>query len=262
MSVALARSLIEKWPLTRAMAERELRGSNKGTVLGIGWLVVRPFIQVAVYVLIISYVFRVRLAPEAGLFDYALYVLAGLFVWQLLQRCIEGATSLIRERAEILKQVVYPIETLPITGFIVGALGPLVVLAVYLVLALFSGELSWTAVLLPIPMLLLFAMILGASWVLMVIGVIVPDIREVLSILLSVLIYLSPVLLSESMVPHQVWLLVLLNPLSHPVIAFRDVLQGEFHPASWAVFAGVALGSLTMGAVVVTRAKVTINEYI
>ena len=260
--LALGQSLIDKWPLTRAMAVRELKGSKRGTILGLAWLVLRPFINAGVYVVIVSFVFRAQLAPDAGPFDYALYILAGLFVWQILQQGLEEATSLIRQRADIVKEVVYPIETLPITAFFVNAVGPVTVLGVYLVISAIAGRLGWSVLLLPLPLTLLLAMLLGMSWVLMVLGVVLRDLREVVAIVLSLMVYLSPVLLSQSMVPPQLWTIIMLNPLAHPIIAFRDVLEGGFHPQSWAIFVALALGSLAAGGWLITRAKVAINEYL
>jgi lipopolysaccharide transport system permease protein len=260
--LALARSLVGKWPFALAMASRELKSLNKGALLGMGWVVLRPFIQVAAYVAIVSFVFGARLSPESGPFDYALYVLAGLFGWHILQRALEESASLIRDRMEIVKQVAYPIETLPVTAFLTSAIAPAIMLAVYVVLAGIAGKLGPSILLLPIPLALLMAMLLGLSWLFMVVGVLLKDLREVISVVMALTIYLSPVLLSEQMVPERIWRLVLLNPLSHVVLAFRDVLQGGFHLESWIIFAALSAVALAVGAFVVTYAKVRINEYI
>jgi len=244
------------------MAARELKVANKGAILGLGWLLFRPFVQVVAYVVIVSYVFGARLAPNAGAFDYALYVLSGIVAWQILQRALEEAPSLVRDRMETLKQVIYPIETLPLTALLASALSPAIVLVVYLLLASVTGHLAWSIILIPLPLLLLAGLMFGLSWILMIAGVLLKDLREIVSVLLGLMIYFSPVLLSEQMVGERFWQFILLNPLAHVVIAFRDVLLGTFHPISWLIFVSITSAALVTGAWVVNRTKVLINEYI
>lgn len=259
---ALFSSIVNNWPFACAMAARDLKIVNKGAMLGLGWLGIRPFVQVAAYVVIVSYVFGARLGPNAGIFDYALYVLSGLIPWQTLQRTLEEAPALVRDRMEILKQVIYPIETLPFTALFASALGPGIVLLVYLVLASATGHLVWSIILIPLPVLLLAALMLGLSWILMIVGTVLKDLREIVSVLLGLMIYFSPVLLSEQMVGARIWQFILLNPLAHVVIAFRDILQDTFHPASWLIFGSIASAAFITGASVINRTKVWINEYI
>ena len=66
----------------------------------------------------------------------------------------------------------------------------------------------------------------------------------------------------ESAVSAKVWKLILLNPLTHVVICFRDVYNAEFHALSWALFAGMTLVAFLGGGWIVAHAKVKINEYI
>jgi lipopolysaccharide transport system permease protein len=259
---SVSRSLIANWPFARAMAARDLKGLSKGAVLGYAWLILRPLIQVAAYVIIVTYVFGARLAPGAGPFDYALHVLSGLVAWQAIQRALEEAPSLIRDRMEVLKQVIYPVETLPVTAMLSSGLGPAIGLAVYLVIALAAGQLPWTAVLLPVPIALLVLLMLGLSYIFMIVGVLLKDLREIVSVFFSLMIYFSPVLASREMVGERIWSLMLLNPLAHVVICFRDVLRAEFHETSWAIFIAMTAIAFAIGAALINRTKLTINEYL
>jgi lipopolysaccharide transport system permease protein len=254
--------LVLHWPFACAMAARDLKGSTRGAVLGVAWLVLRPFIQLVAYVAVVSYVFGARMGPEAGPLDYTRYVLSGMIAWQLLQRTLEEAPSLVRDRMEILKQVIYPIETLPLSLLLASLLGPAVALGIFLILSAASGELHWGLLLLPVAIALLVILVLGLSWIMMITGVVLKDLREIVAVVFGLMIYFSPVLLAEAMVGRDLWRLVLLNPFAHVVISFRDVLLGQFHPLSWGVFAALSGLSLFLGAWVVSRAKVLINEYI
>ncbi len=84
------------------MALGDLKGGSKGAVLGVLWVVINPFIQVAAYVVIVSFLFKVKLYGRTGIFDYATYVLAGMIPWQILGKSMTDAPMLIRASAEPL----------------------------------------------------------------------------------------------------------------------------------------------------------------
>ncbi|HBP16428.1 MAG TPA: hypothetical protein DEA08_01370 [Planctomycetes bacterium] len=247
--------------LVREMAWRELKGLNRGALLGSVWLVLSPLIQVAAYVAIVSFVFGQR-SSTGGPFDYAVYVLSGMIPWQILLRCLGQAPDLIRERLDLVKKVIYPLETLPYTAVMVSSFGSLVSLLVFLGLGLYAGRLQWTTLLLPLPAALLVAFVVGLSWSLSVAGVLIKDLREIVTITLALLVYVSPVVASEALVGPKVWGYILYNPLAHVVICFRDVFEGSFHPWSWVLFASLAAAAFLSGAWVMTRAKRHIAEYI
>ncbi len=236
--------------------KRDLLVLNKGTVLGFAWLFLRPLIQVAAYVVVVSVIFGVHFGSEgSGRFSYALYVLAGMIPWQLMTSVLQDAPSLIRNRIELFRQIVYPLEILPVTTLIAAAVGPLVCLLVYLVLATVSGVLQWSIILIPIPTLMLATFIIGSAWLLMVAGTLLVDLREIISVTMGLLVYMSPVVLFQGGVPAPVWRVLELNPLFHVVVCFRDVFTSEFHFWSWVIFSFMTLGAVVCGAFVVSSAK-------
>ena len=254
--------IVKNRELIWEMALRDLKGINKGSFLGYFWLVISPLIQVAAYVVIVSFVFKARLRGDAGPFDYALYVLSGMIPWQIITRSIQESPSLIRERMDIVKQVIYPIETLPLNSLLTSSFGSFVAFFLFLLLSGLEGKIHWGYFLLPFPCLLLLLFVLGLSWIFSIAGVIFKDLREIVGVTLGLLVYLSPVVVSESMVGRKIWNLVLWNPLSHIIICFRDIFYAEFHLSSWVVFLGMAGIVFIVGAWVIARTKILINEYI
>ena len=147
-------------------------------------------------------------------------------------------------------------------SLLTSLIGASVSLIVWLILAVILGQFSWTCLLLPIPLVLLEILIIGLSWGLMMIGVVLKDIRNVVGLTMSLCGYLSPTILRQEMVSERVWFVVLLNPLSHVVIAFRDVFEGELHPISWLVFIVSALVSWLIGSWILRRTRLWINDLI
>lgn len=255
-------SIFRHAELVREMTLRDLKGANQGALLGWLWLVLRPLVQTAAYVLVVSFVFRARLSESSGPFDYAIYVLSGLVPYQVLTKALEEAPSLIRERMELVKQVIYPIETLPMTSLLTGSIGSLVALAIYTAVSLYTRQVTWSWLLLPLPIVLLALFALGVSWVFMIAGVVVKDLREAVSLCLGLTVFFSPVVASEAMVGPRAWRLLQWNPLTHVVVCFRDVFLGQFHPLSWTLFACMTLVAVVVGAWTISKTKLLINEYI
>lgn len=255
-------AMVRHRELVLAMAQRDLKGFGRGAVLGSVWLVLAPLLQVAAYVAVVAFVFGRSSDPGGDRWAYILYVLSGMAVWQVCARTLQEATTLIRDRMELVKQVIYPVETLPATTLLVSGVGGAVTLCIFLAVAAATGRLGAHVLLLPVPLLLLAAFLVGASWLLAVAGVLLKDLRDMVGLLLGLAVLVSPVVLAPTMVSERVWGLVMLNPLAHVIVAFRDVLQGGFHPVSWIVFAGLAVGSLLLGAWVIGRMKVLVNEYL
>jgi lipopolysaccharide transport system permease protein len=255
-------SIVENRELIWEMTLRDLKGGSKGAILGVLWVAINPLIQVIAYVVIVSFIFKAKLSAESGPFDYALYVLSGMIPWQIMTRSITEAPMLIRSNTEMVKQVIYPIETLPLTSLLVSSFGGFVNFILFLMLFLIGGHIRWSLILLPIPFFLLLLLILGISWIFSVSGVILKDLREIVTVVMMLLVYLSPVILNDSMVGGTIWRMIMINPLSHIILSFRDVLWGTFHLWSWVVFFILSVVVFLSGNFVILKAKRLINEYI
>lgn len=244
------------------ITKRDLKGFHRGAVLGAAWALLSPLIQTGAYVVIVSFIFKVRIEGEGRVFEYVIYVLSGMIPWQILTRSLTEAPSLIRNNTELLKQVIYPIETLPLTNLLFTSFGSTVSLGILFILMAVNGSLRISLLLLPIPFALLAVFVIGMGWTLSMAGVLIKDLREIINIVFGLMVYASPVILMKSMTGGAIWLIIMANPLSHMIIAFRDAFNGEFHPLSWLVFLCVSAGSFFLGDLAITKGKTLINEYI
>lgn len=254
-------SIIRNREMALEMARRDLKALNKGSFLGYAWLVISPLVQVAAYIVIVSFFTRSK-NPDSGLFDYALYVLSGMIPWQIMTKSLQEAPTLVRERIELVKQVIYPIETLPLTSLIVGCFGSIITFAIFLALSIINGSIVWTYLFLPIPLFFLVIFVLGIDWIFSIVGVVIKDLKEFVIVALGLIVYLSPVVANEAMVGSQLWFYITLNPLSHIIICFRDVFWATFHPWSWIIFMMMSGVAFIVGGWMTAKTKLLINEYI
>jgi lipopolysaccharide transport system permease protein len=256
----LLASIVRNRRLMIEMAKRDLLMTTKGAILGWSWLAMVPLVQALAYVLFVSLLLRGNV--EGGRFDYVIYVLSGQIPWAIVTRALQDAPVLLRNRSELVKQVIYPVESLPVTSVMVGTLGTALTFLVFMIFAVPSGAISISIMFLPIALAVLGLFLLGVSWIFMIAGVIFKDLKEIATVLLGLLALLSPVVMTEELVGPRIWQLLLWNPLAHIVVVFRDVFFGEFHVASWCIVVLITVIAFITGGWLLSRAKIAINEYL
>jgi lipopolysaccharide transport system permease protein len=104
---------------------------------------------------------------------------------------------------------------------------------------------GWHVLYLPVAVLELFVFCLTIAWVLSATAVILPDIAQVVNIVLLLLMFTSPMGFSIDMVPARVRFLVYLNPLTYLIEAFRFAALGLRDIPMWVDGAFIACCAFT-----------------
>lgn len=192
-----------------AMTEKEIKIRYKSTVFGFLWMMINPLFQM----IIIGVVFSnfLKLYSE----NYFLFLFSGLLPWQFFSLSLPTATySYISER-NLLQKAKFPIWTIPISivtanfiHLVMAELLLLVILAVY-------GSLTIKAIgSLLFALLLLLIFTVGISLLLSSLQVRYRDIGFMLKSILFLWFYATPVIYSLEIVPSNLKLFFLVNPLT------------------------------------------------
>src|SRR6478736_3760644 len=99
------------WSLTK----RELASRYKGSALGILWALLTPVVMIAIFTIIFAGIFKAKFGSSSSQWDYALYLFCGLLPWNAFQESVQLSSSTIVARANLVKRVVFPLETLPVS---------------------------------------------------------------------------------------------------------------------------------------------------
>jgi lipopolysaccharide transport system permease protein len=246
--------------LAYEMAMFDLRSRNQGSILGLAWLVIRPLFQATVYILFIRVFFSGAATTHWS--DQALYVLSGLLVWDFSSKYLTDAPVMLTSRMQLVTQTPFPLEIVPLTRLAVAGVGAMILLALVIALGGAFGKLSWTIFLLPVALALVVGAAFSAALLLMLAGVVLKDLSEIVTIVFSTLIFVSPVILSPASVPEWLWNVVLLNPLSHAVIVVRGTLFGDLPLTSWVVLVALNCVLAPLATTLTSHVRLRINEYL
>jgi len=238
----------------------EIQAHHAGTVLGLFWIVLGPFLLLALYTLIYAVIFDVRM-PGLSRSEYILNVFSGLVLFLAFSQGLSAATTaLSRDRKLLFSH--YPPEFIPAKA----------VIAAYLILLpgsvfVIAGDIllstpSWHLVLLPVVALLQLCFSVGLGCLLALLGLVVRDLTFLIQYIVIALMIVTPIAYTPTAVPARIKPLFYFNPLYYYVSANQHlVLLNELPPRIEMVL-GVVLSviMLLVGLAVFQRARAAMMD--
>ena len=227
---------------------RNIQARNKGSYLGVVWMVLNPLLMMALYSTVFGLIFNGRYGMTAGetAIDYALGIFLSLTIFQLISEVMSVSTSIILGNTNIVKKVVFPLEILPVAQ--VGASIYHFLLSISLVflgMLIFGQSFTWLVALLPLILLPILLLSLGIGWFFAAVGVYVRDIGSLLQFLTLLLLYSSAVFYSLHYVPDPIYAVLKFNPVAHLIEQARKVVLWQqplqFEPMLYAYLSAIAV---------------------
>ena len=242
--------LPRRFDLIFSLTRRELTARYRGSLLGIMWTMVTPIVMIAIFTFIFAGIFKARFGASNSQWDYALYLFCGLLPWNAFQESLQLSSSTIVAHANLVKRVVFPLETLPVSLSLAAVVNQLFGTMVLIVaVILLRREMHVTLIYLPLILIPQLIATFGAAWLVASLGVFVRDIVQGIALVLMAWMYLTPIIYPESIVPAQYRLAINLNPFTPLVRNYRRVILDGLSPdwAGLAYFAAFALITFIFG---------------
>ncbi len=241
------------------LTRRELASRYRGSILGLLWSVLTPFMMLAVYTFVFSSVFQTRwTANSQNTGEYALFLFAGLTLFNILADNVNRAPGLILENTAYIKTVVFPLEVMPavtVASSLVSAGINMVVLMLFY--GPVFGMPPLTALLAPLVLIPYCLLVLGLSWFLSAAGVFLRDIKQFIAVLTTLLMFLSPIFYPAAAVPESIRIVIGLNPLAPMLEMWRACLFAgtSFDPITFAKTLALGWGVAWAGHVWFAKAR-------
>ena len=224
-------SLREMWryrELACFLCWRDIKVRYKQTALGILWAFIQPFTKMVVFTLVFGQLAKI----DSEGFPYSVFMFAGLLPWQFFSEALNRSSQSVVNSSHLITKVYFPRLIIPVSS--IGAC--LVDFAVsFLVLAglmVYYSVPPTAALLMVVPLTLCTILAaLGVGALLSALEVRYRDFRHAVPFLVQVWMFLTPVIYPVSMVPEKWRWLLMLNPMSGIVDAWRSALLGR--PFDW-----------------------------
>ena len=246
-----AQLLWRRRELLLEMTRRDVVDRYAGQVLGSSWAIIAPLLTMATYVFAFGVIFRSRIGVDDNGTGYVAFALAGLVPWMGLQEGLSRSTAAIIGNGNLVKQIVFPSEVLPLKV----ALGTLPAMMIGLLATIGASAVAGRLdplgllVLLPAALACYILLLAGLSYLLAAVGVFVRDVKDFIAFLLTIGLFLHPILYTPGSTPAWLGPIFVLSPFSHMIWCFRDALIGRDpqHVWSWVVFPIVSILAFLLG---------------
>jgi ABC-2 type transport system permease protein len=235
-----ARSLLRMW------VQYSVHSRYSQAILGVLWIILLPLSTAFVMSVVFSQIMRVH----TGNAPFIAFFLAGSVPFSLFSQSISGGMRSILGAMGLINQIYFPREII-----VVSALGEALVDAFFMfcamlvIDALFHVLPNVDYVFLPLIIVIQIALSLGLMLLTSWLTVLIRDIPQLVSVLLQILFYLSPIIYPSNIVPHRYQFLINLNPIGLLIVAYRDIIVYDRQPDWFSLIypAALALAVLIFG---------------
>ncbi|MEQ1836227.1 MAG: ABC transporter permease [Candidatus Nitrotoga sp.] len=253
--ITVVKNLVEYHELMTVLAWKNITLRYKQAYLGIAWAIVKPLILMLIFTLVKSFV-----GIDSGNIPYPLLTFAALMPWIFFQESASEGVSSVVGNANLIKKIYFPREIFPITAVVTK----LVELGINFVIL--AGLMIWfqyipSIHILWVPLIILYTILaaLSIAFVGAAINVYYRDMGTALPVLLSLLMYASPViyplqLVKDKLLEQQaagewsnlLYTLYTLNPLAGIIDAFQSVVLKNQPPDLMAMIPGMILVAILL----------------
>jgi lipopolysaccharide transport system permease protein len=245
--------------LVTSLVLRELKARYRGSILGFLWTFLNPLMLLAVYALVFSVYFRIQMEHYAG------FMFTGLLPWIWFSSSLLEGTTAIASGGSLITKVLFPGQVLPLVKVGANLLNFLLSLPILLIFLIAMGlgpglVLVWLPLVVAVHLIFIAGLTLGLA----TLNVFLRDIQHILSNLVTLWFFLTPILYPLSQVPPIFRRWVLFNPATLITLSYQDIFfyRRSPNPLYLGAFFILALLVLGLGIILFEHYKETLAEKI
>ncbi|WP_216829905.1 ABC transporter permease [Alkalihalobacterium elongatum] len=217
--------MLKRKDLLVYLVKSGLKAEHRNSYLGYFWWLLDPLLNVLVYYFLVSVILG------RGGENFAVFLVIGLIGWRWMNTTVNTSAKAIVRQSSLINQVYLPKSVFPLSASftqVVNFVFGLVVIAIFL--AVFGVMPGWQVVYLPLIIMVQLVFLLAISLFVAYICVFVRDIDNILSHILRVFFYASPIIWEGGRLPDEYSWVIAYNPVAIILDSYRAVLMYQANP--------------------------------
>jgi lipopolysaccharide transport system permease protein len=236
------RRLVRYRGLISSLVARELKARYRGSALGFFWSFINPLMLLSIY----SFVFKVILpgTHSKEVEPFALFMFCGILPWTWFTSSLSEAAGSLISGGNLIKKVLFPAEILPLVSVLANMVHFLLGLPILIAFLFYyrrwpdGPDLFWF----PVTVLVQLIFTAGLALILSALTVHYRDIRDILSNVLTLWFFSTPIIYWIKEAPGLGKHVLDLNPMTHIIVSYQEILffTGPIGHWRWLLATGAA----------------------
>jgi len=220
---------------------RDVKVRYKQTALGAAWAILQPLFMMVIFTIFFG---RLAGVDSSGI-PYPLYAFAGLVPWTFFSNALTASSNSLVGSANLITKVYFPRLIVPAAALLAGLVDFLLAFVLLVVMMIYY-RVTPTIHLLFLPVLIVLTTLftLGVGTWMSALNVKYRDVRFALPFLIQLWLFVSSVILPSSSIPPKWRWILLFNPMSAIIEAYRSSLFGL--PFDWTAIGIASLLTLVV----------------
>jgi lipopolysaccharide transport system permease protein len=201
---------------------RNLKGRHAQSALGIGWAVLQPVVNTVIF----TVVFGSLVGVGSDGVPYPLFALCGMVTWIYFSSALREAVDSLTQYTSMLNKIYFPRLILPLSAVLGKLLDLTIASSLLIPMMLWYGVIPRIEAIVVVPSLIVLLVLttLGLALWLSALAVQYRDVSHGLAFAIQALMYVSPVVYSDRIVPQRFRIFYGLNPVAGVIGGMRAVL--------------------------------------
>lgn len=256
----LLTDVIQNRKLVLSLAKNDFKTKYAGSYLGIVWAFIQPIVTILVYCFVFTVGFKSGNVDE---YPFVLYLISGMVPWLFFQDALIGGTNALIEYSYLVKKVVFNISILPIVKVIAAVFVHMFFVAFALIVfCIYGYPPTFYTLQIIYFSFCAFVFALAISYTTSAIVIFFRDLSQIISIVLQVGVWMTPIMWDINMLADHPTLMKLFkfNPMYYIVSGYRDSMlaqNGIWEHMTWTIyFWCVTIGLFIIGTRIFKKLKI------
>jgi ABC-2 type transport system permease protein len=214
--------------LIQNLIMRDIKAQTKQSLLGYAWIFLPPLFQMGIFTLLFRGILGVQMTEKV---PYAVFLYCTILPWNMFANMVSQGTLAIVSHGTLIKQVYFPKESVIISTIAAEAFKTLIAsIALVALLMIYNVHVGVNLLWLPLLIFLQIFFTLGITLPLAMFNAFARDISKGITIIMSIWMYLTPVVYPIDKVPLEYLDIYKLNPMARLIQGYRQVILDNVPP--------------------------------